>query len=523
VASTVKVTFLGDASSLVKAGRQAENATDGVGGKLGKLGGLAKGAGLAVAAGLAVGAVAAVKFAADAVSLASQAEQSMGAVESVFGKAASAVVKFTDDSAMRLGLSKNDYRELAAVVGSQLQAMGKSQADAAIETDNLIGIGADLAATFGGSVSDAVSAVGSLLRGERDPIERYGVAIKDADIKARLAAEGNDKLTGAAKKTAEANAVLSLLTEQTKNSFGAFGKESGTLAGVQERLKARFEDVQTQLGEKLLPIATKLAEWLLTKGVPAFERFITKIEENKEGILRFGEGMLDFGLTVADVVLAVGQGWLKMVAVQLGALASMTGHIRSFLNFFFDFADSILSSASAAFGWIPGVGDKIDGARTKLGELQSSANARLRSVEGSFRGAAATAQAAADTVGNVRNAVNSLKDRTFTVTAIHRTVYTAQRDGKGGGVQARAKGGPVLPGQAYLVGEEGPEMIVPRRAGHVLTAKETAAARTGGSAGGAGVTNNYNLTVNGTLDERISDQTIAGMFYRMELLAGTRR
>jgi uncharacterized membrane-anchored protein YhcB (DUF1043 family) len=511
--STVKVTFLGDASSLVKAGRQAENATDGVGGKLGKLGGLAKGAGLAVAAGLAVGAVAAVKFAADAVSLASQAEQSMGAVESVFGKAASAVVKFTDDSAMRLGLSKNDYREMAAVVGSQLQSMGKSQAESAKQTDVLIGMGADLAATFGGSVSDAVSAVGSLLRGERDPIERYGIAIKDADIKARLAALGQDKLTGAALKTATANATLSLLTEQSKNSLGAFGREANTLAGTQERLRARLDDVKTSLGERLLPIVTKFATYVLNEGVPALERFIAYIDRNRDGIIRFGEGMLDFGLTVANVVLAVGQGWLKMVSVQLGALASMTGHIRSFLNFFFDFADSILSAASKAFGWIPGVGDKIDGARSKLGELQSTANARLSSVERSFAGAARSADKAAATVGNVRSAVDRLRDKTFTITTIQKTVYTAQRDGKGGGVQARAHGGPVLPGQPYLVGEEGPELIVPSRAGHVLTAKETAA-RTG-------ATTNYNLTVQGTLDASVNERTIQETFRRMELLAGT--
>jgi hypothetical protein len=40
---------------------------------------------------------------------------------------------------------------------------------------------------------------------------------------------------------------------------------------------------------------------------------------------------------------------------------------------------------------------------------------------------------------------------------------------------ARKDGGPVLPGQPYLVGEEGPELIVPRRSGFVLTAGQTAA------------------------------------------------
>lgn len=38
---------------------------------------------------------------------------------------------------------------------------------------------------------------------------------------------------------------------------------------------------------------------------------------------------------------------------------------------------------------------------------------------------------------------------------------------------ARANGGPVSPGKAYLVGERGPELIIPRSAGHVLTNEES--------------------------------------------------
>ncbi len=37
----------------------------------------------------------------------------------------------------------------------------------------------------------------------------------------------------------------------------------------------------------------------------------------------------------------------------------------------------------------------------------------------------------------------------------------------------RARGGPVRPGEAYLVGEEGPELVVPRQYGHVIPAEQT--------------------------------------------------
>jgi hypothetical protein len=49
----------------------------------------------------------------------------------------------------------------------------------------------------------------------------------------------------------------------------------------------------------------------------------------------------------------------------------------------------------------------------------------------------------------------------------------------------RAKGGPVSPGQPYVVGEEGPELIVPDHSGTVLTAPQTRQVFSGGSGGRA--------------------------------------
>ena len=62
---------------------------------------------------------------------------------------------------------------------------------------------------------------------------------------------------------------------------------------------------------------------------------------------------------------------------------------------------------------------------------------------------------------------------------------------------ARAGGGDVLPGRAYLVGEEGPELVMPQSAGTVIPARQTAA-MLGGSRGGdtyiiQGATSNRSL------------------------------
>jgi hypothetical protein len=50
-----------------------------------------------------------------------------------------------------------------------------------------------MAAVFGGTAADAVDALSSALKGEMDPIERYGVTLNQAAIDAQKAADGNAK------------------------------------------------------------------------------------------------------------------------------------------------------------------------------------------------------------------------------------------------------------------------------------------------------------------------------------------
>lgn len=216
--------------------------------KLGKT--IAAGFGVALA-GLAV-------FAKDSLEEASKLQQSMGGVDAVFKEQSKTVHKWAKEAANDLGLSANSYNEFATVVGSQLKNMGIPMSDVTGLTDDLIGMGADLAAQFGGPTSDAVSALSSLLRGEADPIERYGISIKKSDVNARMAEKGLVGLTGAALKNAEALTILELLSEQSADAQGAFARETNTLAGQTERLKAKFTNVRAELGTYLLPIATKV-------------------------------------------------------------------------------------------------------------------------------------------------------------------------------------------------------------------------------------------------------------------------
>src|SRR5699024_7722517 len=100
-------------------------------------------------------------------------EQSVGAIEAVFKSGASQMSTWSQTAATDVGLTKNEFNELGTLMGAQLKNGGTAMEDLAPKTKSLIELGADLSSMFGGNTADAVGALSSALKGERDPIEKY--------------------------------------------------------------------------------------------------------------------------------------------------------------------------------------------------------------------------------------------------------------------------------------------------------------------------------------------------------------
>lgn len=259
---------MADATLVVKILTDTKDAVSGAdeaSARFGKMGaGIKKAAVPAAAAAVAIGA-----FALSAVKAASRTEQAMGGVEAVFGKNAKTVERWASQAASSIGLAKSQYGELATLIGSQLKNAGFSMDQVTAKTGDLISMGADLAAMYGGTTADAVSALSGALKGEFDPLEKYGTGITAAKIQAELAAKGLDKLTGKAAEQAKAAATLALIQKQTADAHGAAAREANTAAAKTQQLSAQVENMKSNIGTALLPvmaaflgILSKIAEWM---------------------------------------------------------------------------------------------------------------------------------------------------------------------------------------------------------------------------------------------------------------------
>jgi len=196
------------------------------------------------------------------VSAASDLEQSIGGIESVFGDAGKTIFEFGKGAADSVGLSERSFNQLSTVSGALLQNLGFDSAGAADEMVKLAQRGSDVAATFGGPVDGVLMAVNSALKGEFEPIEQFGVKMNQAAINSEAMRLGLEGVNGELDDSAKAQAALSLFYEQTAKTQGQFASESDTLAGQQERLKANFENTASALGTQLLPIGLKIMQFV---------------------------------------------------------------------------------------------------------------------------------------------------------------------------------------------------------------------------------------------------------------------
>lgn len=264
--STLSIRVLVDAAQGARELRQMGDEAQGFGDKLGKI----------AAAGAAfAGVTAFIKGAAEA---ASKLQQSTGGVEAVFKGSADQVKAWGKQAATSIGLAQSEYQDLATLIGAQLKNAGTAMEDLAPKTNQLIEQGADLAAMYGGTTAEAVAALSSALKGEMDPIEKYGIALNDAAIQAEIAAQGLDTSTAAAKAAAKQQAVLALVTKQGADAWGAAAREQDSYASVMQSLSAVWENTLAQIGTALLPALAGLAK-AFTGLAPTVGTVLTPIAE----------------------------------------------------------------------------------------------------------------------------------------------------------------------------------------------------------------------------------------------------
>jgi hypothetical protein len=285
-----------------------KQATSQLGAFSGKMGGLGSVLGKVGGALAAFGVTAkAIEFTRNSIESARDLERNLFGVDKVFGSLGPQMQQFTKD-AVEMGLSQSKAAKATTFIGSVLKQSGFAMGDVAVETQKLISLAQDLSTLYGYDVQEALLGMTALFRGEYDPIEKFGVAMKQSEINSELAARGLNNLEGAARRNAEQTIRLELLYERSADAVGTFAEQSGTLYVEQKKLGATFENFQASLGEAVIPAVAELNTLfreLLEDITPGMQSAFGFLAEILSGVIGLIQDAMDPNSDLGESVAAL--------------------------------------------------------------------------------------------------------------------------------------------------------------------------------------------------------------------------
>jgi tetratricopeptide (TPR) repeat protein len=234
---------------------------------------------------------------------ASDLNEEISKSEVIFGNASKDVIAFSKTAAKEIGQSQRSALEAAGTFGVLGKAAGLTGTDLGKFSTKFTTLASDLASFNNTSPEDAIQAIGAALRGEAEPIRRYGVLLNDATLKQKALELGLIETTKGAltpqNKTLAAQAVI---LEQTKDAQGDFARTSEGLANQQRILKARVEDATAALGKAFLPILEQI--------IPILTSLADFVSENSDlvGGLTVALGLFAGAIVAARIALSVWKG-----------------------------------------------------------------------------------------------------------------------------------------------------------------------------------------------------------------------
>lgn len=257
-----------------------------------------------------------VKVISDSIKKARDFAESQSKLNTVFKDVQQSANSLTNELVRGFGLSRKSAVEMVSATGDLLSGFGFLQENALDLSGRVQKLAVDLASfsNYAGGAKGASEALTKALLGETESVKALGIVIRAADVDARLAAEGKDKLTGAALLQAQAEARLQIAIEQSKNAIGDYARTQDSLANRQRTLQSRLEDLQVFLGSLFVPILNEMTGQTL-KVVEAFTEFLAQ-ESNMNKIINvianLGAGIdvikavfSEFGSVIKDSVVSV--------------------------------------------------------------------------------------------------------------------------------------------------------------------------------------------------------------------------
>lgn len=383
---TVLARLDGDASGMVRAFTSADRAqkemaggadkaSRDVTGHFGRMGsGITKT--LGPLAGVIAGAFAVDKIVggvASAVSAASDLNEAGTAVGAVFGPAMGQVQAWAETAAGSIGqstLQALDAAKTFGVYGAQAGLAADANASFSMTLTNTA---SDLASFHNADPSEVIEAIGSGLRGEAEPLRRFGILMNEASLESAALKAGIIQTAGPLTAQQKILAANALILGSVGAAAGDFNRTQAGLANQQRIMSANFTNLSATLGSVLLPVLGEAAGVINSVVFPALQSMADAAEgrvgpalDNLGGVFQTIMGVVrpvaeTFGSVLGPVLSTLGPQVLQL-ATSFSPLGILLRALQPVLPLVAQMLGSIGSALSNALaGILPVVTPMLEG------------------------------------------------------------------------------------------------------------------------------------------------------------------
>jgi len=242
-----------------------------------------------------------------AVHFASDMEESSNKVDVAFKDSQDVVRDFAKTTLENFGIAEGSALDMASLFGDMATSMGIVRPEAAKMSTSLVGLAGDLASFKNIGIEQATTALNGVFTGETESLKMLGIVMTEANLAQFALSRG---ITKSIKDFTQAEKVqlrYAYVMQQTANAQGDFARTGGGFANQARVLQEGLKTLAAEMGQSLLPIATKLVH-VLNEAVQWF-RELSPAAKNTITVVA--------GLAAATGPLLFGLGSVMKMAVDL--------------------------------------------------------------------------------------------------------------------------------------------------------------------------------------------------------------
>ena len=339
----------------------------------------------AIPAGIAFGALA--YGAKDAIGAASDFAESQSKVNVIFGDGAKDIEAFAKSASGFIGQSKQAVYNAAGTFGTFGKVAGKSGSQLAMFSNDFTQLASDLASFNNTTPEEAIQAIGAALRGESEPLRRYGILLDADTMKQEALAMGIHQGKGPLDAQAKILAATELIFRQSTDALGDFQETQEGMANSSRTMSAQMEDLKLSIGQSLMPVVEAImpkvrafADWA-SENPDLVKAVVFAVAGLTGAIIAMNIAMslnpvslIIIGLTTLGTALVIAykrfDGFRKVVDIMFdgfklgfelvkGYFSGVLGFYKSIFNGIADLWNNTIGKLSFTVpSWVPGLGGK---------------------------------------------------------------------------------------------------------------------------------------------------------------------